>query len=556
MLEELARLHDRDTSAADVLLRLVASLRGVRLGLPYDQLTHAVHCAGLAETAGADAEVVVAALVHDVGKLVAPSNHAEIGAAMLAPHVRPEVTYALRVHEDVMREAAAGATADDLDRRYGSLARRFVLDFDRPAQHPGPPVVTLDHFGPVVRQVMGRFDSERPAAASRTPAVPRADDRADLVAGGSARALGRAALARCVGEVDVFLRDVWGRRAARFDDREPFTDLLDERAVESLVRRHQTNPDVVRVVDAGADLGDHPERATPGFVARAYAAGATVALNGLEQRWPPLVRFCRQVELFLSCPVQANAYVTPAGARGLDAHVDDHDVLVLSTRGAKTFRLDESDCTVHPGTALYLPAGVRHEAVASDAGSIHITIGIHATRWSSLLPGLLGPLSTHPALQARLEPGHVYDPESLREAAGGASAALADWLVRMGPSVLAELALDGFVRARPTGYATSTPLAARMLAQTLRAGPTSAAADTVSVRLRPGAIVRLTTGPTGASLTSGATHLTLSPRQATVLRPLLDGGSTSLCRFVTGADENGHRGLLADLLDAGVVEPT
>ena len=50
---------------------------------------------------GADCseEVVVAALLHDVGELLSPSNHGEFAAAMLAPFVSRKVTWMLQTHE-------------------------------------------------------------------------------------------------------------------------------------------------------------------------------------------------------------------------------------------------------------------------------------------------------------------------------------------------------------------------------------------------------------------------------------------------------------------------
>ncbi len=53
----------------------------------------------------ADDELIVAALVHDVGDELGPYNHAEIAAAILRPYVRPEVTWdrgAARAFPDVL----------------------------------------------------------------------------------------------------------------------------------------------------------------------------------------------------------------------------------------------------------------------------------------------------------------------------------------------------------------------------------------------------------------------------------------------------------------------
>jgi lysine-specific demethylase/histidyl-hydroxylase NO66 len=98
--------------------------------------------------------------------------------------------------------------------------------------------------------------------------------------------------------------------------------------------------------------------------------------------------------------VQANAYSTPASSQGFGVHHDTHDVLVLQVAGRKRWRLYEpllelplktqrwsaqlgdpgdpvDDVTLAAGDTLYLPRGWPHEAVAADADSLHVTVGLH-----------------------------------------------------------------------------------------------------------------------------------------------------------------------------------
>ncbi len=79
---------------------MLRSLEAITDGFAVDQLEHSVQTATRAERAGADAEVVVAALCHDIGKAVSVPNHPEIAAAILKPYVRPEVHDMIRVHQD------------------------------------------------------------------------------------------------------------------------------------------------------------------------------------------------------------------------------------------------------------------------------------------------------------------------------------------------------------------------------------------------------------------------------------------------------------------------
>src|SRR5947199_10558185 len=76
---------------AERVLMLLRSLSEIVDGFATDQLTHCLQTATLAERAGADDEVVVAALCHDIGKSISVPNHPRIAAEILKPYVRDEV---------------------------------------------------------------------------------------------------------------------------------------------------------------------------------------------------------------------------------------------------------------------------------------------------------------------------------------------------------------------------------------------------------------------------------------------------------------------------------
>ena len=82
----------------------------------------------LAERAGADDEVVVAALCHDIGKAISVPNHPEIAAAILKPYVRREVHFMIAAHQDFQ------------GRHY---YHHFGMDPDARSQHAGSPYFDL-----------------------------------------------------------------------------------------------------------------------------------------------------------------------------------------------------------------------------------------------------------------------------------------------------------------------------------------------------------------------------------------------------------------------------
>src|ERR671916_2986172 len=85
---------------ADRVLWLLQSLAEITDGFATDQLTHCLQTATRAERAGADQEVVVASLCHDIGKAISVPNHPKIAAEILRPYVRDEVYRMILVHQD------------------------------------------------------------------------------------------------------------------------------------------------------------------------------------------------------------------------------------------------------------------------------------------------------------------------------------------------------------------------------------------------------------------------------------------------------------------------
>ncbi len=145
---------------ADRVLAMLESLSEVVDGFAVDQLTHCLQTATRAEQAGADDELVVASLCHDIGKAVSVPNHPRIAAEILRPYVRPEVTAAILAHQDFQgRHYYAHFNMDpNLRDRYRDepwydLAEQFADEWDQKSFDPDFPTETLAHFEPKVRSV-------------------------------------------------------------------------------------------------------------------------------------------------------------------------------------------------------------------------------------------------------------------------------------------------------------------------------------------------------------------------------------------------------------------
>ena len=85
--------HEYVTALPDRLLAALEGLSNSLAGYRIDRLQHSLQSATRAEDDGADIELVVAALVHDLGDDLAPENHSQMAAAIIRPYVREEVTW-------------------------------------------------------------------------------------------------------------------------------------------------------------------------------------------------------------------------------------------------------------------------------------------------------------------------------------------------------------------------------------------------------------------------------------------------------------------------------
>jgi bifunctional lysine-specific demethylase and histidyl-hydroxylase NO66 len=255
---------------------------------------------------------------------------------------------------------------------------------------------------------------------------------------------GSSALQRLVADVPSFLTDRFGARPAYVEraDAGGFADLLSLDDVDRIVAGSGLRAPAFRLVRDGATLptSQVTKRARIGSrpvtdlvdvraVHEAFAAGATLVLQGLHRSWAPVTRLCRELELALTHPAQANAYLTPPVAQGLDLHADPHDVFAIQTHGTKRWVVHPPgpeghwDLVLHPGDVLYLPAGTRHAAQTTDQPSLHVTVGVRTTRWRDLVRRIVDGLLDDPTFAAPLPAGWTDDPAS---SAGILQARIAD----------------------------------------------------------------------------------------------------------------------------------
>ena len=150
-------------SLVDNLFGLLRSMQGPTLGYAVDRYEHSLQTATRAERDGASDDLIVAALLHDIGDPIAPDNHSEAAAAILSPYLDEEATWVVRHHgvfqgyhywdklglDPNARDAYAGNPFFD-------SCARFCADWDQPAFDPAYDSLPLEHFEPLVRSVFAR----------------------------------------------------------------------------------------------------------------------------------------------------------------------------------------------------------------------------------------------------------------------------------------------------------------------------------------------------------------------------------------------------------------
>jgi predicted HD phosphohydrolase len=154
--------YKNQSRVADRVLGMLESLAEIVDGFATDQLTHVLQTATLAERAGADDEVVVAALCHDIGKAISVPNHPRIAAEILKPYVRDEVYKMILVHQDFQGRHyyhhfggdpnARENHRDTLTPQEFKLAEQFADEWDQIAFDPDYDTLPLSHFEPLVRK--------------------------------------------------------------------------------------------------------------------------------------------------------------------------------------------------------------------------------------------------------------------------------------------------------------------------------------------------------------------------------------------------------------------
>jgi len=174
------------SSAGERVFDSLAALDDSFSGYKISRLAHSVQSATRAWRDGADIDWVVSALLHDIGDTYAPYNHDEYAAVILAPFVREQCTWSVKVHAEFQKYYFAHLLGGNRNSReiykdepYYQDCIDFCERWDQASFDPNYKDLPLEFFKPMVLEVFARapHDPEVIRNGAREPLVDESTAR-------------------------------------------------------------------------------------------------------------------------------------------------------------------------------------------------------------------------------------------------------------------------------------------------------------------------------------------------------------------------------------------
>jgi len=147
----------------DRILEALRNLGESMDGYQVSRLEHSLQSATRAERDGADEEMIVATLVHDIGDSLAPFNHSQLVASVLRPYVSEKV-YWIMLHHGIFQEyyyahhigRDRNVRDQFKDNKYYQATVDFCEKWDQKSFDPEYDSFPLEHFEPMVRNLFSK----------------------------------------------------------------------------------------------------------------------------------------------------------------------------------------------------------------------------------------------------------------------------------------------------------------------------------------------------------------------------------------------------------------
>ena len=132
-------------------------------GYQVSRYEHSLQSATRAFHAGESEEMVVAALLHDIGDDLAPHSHSELAAAVLRPYVSEKTFWIIKHHGIFQMFYYAHHLGGDRNARERFKGHRWYQDavdfcelYDQNCFDPDFQSLPLEFFAPMVRRIFSR----------------------------------------------------------------------------------------------------------------------------------------------------------------------------------------------------------------------------------------------------------------------------------------------------------------------------------------------------------------------------------------------------------------
>ena len=149
--------------AADRLIKFMSGLNNTLEGFQITRLEHSLQTATRTLNDKANDEMIVAALLHDIGDELAPLNHSEFAAAILKPYVSEKTHWIVEKHGLFQLYYYAhhlGYDKNERDKYKGHKYYKDTIDFcenwDQKSFDPNFKSLTLKDFEPYVKKIFSR----------------------------------------------------------------------------------------------------------------------------------------------------------------------------------------------------------------------------------------------------------------------------------------------------------------------------------------------------------------------------------------------------------------
>ena len=157
--------HEKNfaSKTADRIIKFMSKLTESLEGYQISRLEHSLQSATRALRAGENEEMIVAALLHDIGDELAPMNHSEYAAAILKPYVSEKTHWIVQKHGEFQAYYYAHHLGGDRNKRdkykdhqYYQATIDFCEKYDQGSFDPNYQSLPLEHFAPMLRRIFSR----------------------------------------------------------------------------------------------------------------------------------------------------------------------------------------------------------------------------------------------------------------------------------------------------------------------------------------------------------------------------------------------------------------